>query len=73
MKQVAMIKMINCCFDCPYHSGGRSLGSPLYCGYFDPPKQIFDSNGHNAQYEESRDIAVFCELLEDDIHFYDGE
>lgn len=65
-KRIALIKEINCCFDCPYHSGGRSLGSPLYCVYFKPARQIFDSNGRNAKYEDTRDIAVFCPLPENE-------
>lgn len=67
MKLVSIIKEINECFDCPYHCGGRSLGSPLYCEYFNPSRMIFDSNGHGATYEETRDIAVWCPLPEDKV------
>ena len=64
-----MIVTIKTCFDCPYHSGGTSLGSPLYCGLMKPPKQIFDSNGHNVKYEKDRDIAMFCPLPEDEVYY----
>jgi len=67
MKRVAMIKTFDSCHECPYHSGGRSLGSPMYCKYFDPPKRIFNSNGHDCKFESDRDIAAFCELPEDEV------
>lgn len=62
MKRVRLIKDFECCFGCPYHSGGRSLGSPLYCRYFEPARQITDSNGKLVTPVVGNFIAEFCEL-----------
>jgi hypothetical protein len=70
MKRVALIVEFDSCYKCPYRSGGHSLGSPMYCAYFDPVKQIFDSNGHNDQFEKNRRIAWFCQLPEDEVFQY---
>lgn len=72
LKLVKLIKTFDHCFACPFHSGGRGLGSPLYCTYFDPPRQITDSNGYfvtEVLYKESSHnfIAKFCELPENKI------
>ena len=39
----------------------------MYCRFFDPPRQIFDMNGHECQFMMDRDIAWFCPLPEDEI------
>lgn len=71
VKKVAMIKEFNSCHKCPYSEGGESLGSPMYCYYFDPPKQLINSNGHAVtEFDESgnrRWIAKFCELPENQV------
>ena len=68
MKRVALIKEFNSCHRCPYGEGGESLGSPMYCSYFVPTKQILNSNGHSVTpLQDGRFIPVFCELPEDEI------
>lgn len=73
MKKVKIVKTFDHCFGCPFHSGGRGLGSPLYCTYFTPARQITDSNGKlitPAIYNTNhpfRFIAAFCELPDNEI------
>jgi hypothetical protein len=68
MKRVALIKEFDSCHKCPYGEGGHSLGSPMYCTYFEPMKQILNSNGHTVTpMEDGRFIAAFCDLPEDEI------
>jgi hypothetical protein len=68
IKRVALIKEFNSCHKCPYGSGGESLGSPMYCTFFEPPKQIMNSNGHPVtEMDDNRFIAKFCELPDDEI------
>ena len=76
MKRVAMIKDVESCHQCPYHSGGSSLGSPMYCEYFESPRKIINSNGHLITDIIQGDkhwawIAKFCELPDDEVHRYD--
>lgn len=75
MKRIAMVVDVKSCHQCPYHSGGSSLGSPMYCTYFDPIKQIMNSNGQLVTDVIRGDehwtwIAAFCELSDDEIHHY---
>jgi hypothetical protein len=71
MKRIAQIYEFNSCHKCPYGSGGESLGSPMYCTFFEPPKQIMNSNGHPVtEMDEDGDrrwIAKFCELPNNEI------
>lgn len=74
MKRVALIKEIKSCHDCPYGSGGHSLGSPMVCTYFDPPLKIMNSNGHLVTEVIQGDehwawIAAFCELPDDEVFY----
>lgn len=75
MKRVALIKEIKSCHQCPYRSGGKNLGSPMYCTYFEPPMQIVDSNGHLTVDVIHGDehwawIAAFCMLPEDEVFYF---
>ena len=76
MKRVALIKEVKSCHQCPYHRGGLSVGSPMYCGYFEPSQMIFDSNGEFTteiiKVDSRHWIASFCELPDNDIHLYMG-
>jgi hypothetical protein len=68
MKRIATILEFDSCHDCLYGSGGESLGSPMYCTFFDPPKQILNSNGHAVTpLQDGRFIPVFCPLPEDEV------
>lgn len=71
MKRVALIKEFNSCHGCPYKSGGKSLGSPMYCTFFNPMKRILNSNGYvvtEMDEENGRWIAKFCELPDNEIY-----
>jgi len=70
MKLVRIVLTFDSCHRCPYHSGGSTLGSALYCTYFTPLKMIFDSNGNNCKFEPNRMIATFCPIKDDEIHNY---
>lgn len=61
-----MIVEFDTCYDCPYHEGGEMMNA-MYCGFFDPPRQIFDMNGHKVQFKKGTEIAWFCELPDNEV------
>lgn len=70
MKRVAMIIEFNGCYKCPYRTGGKNLGSQMYCGFFGPPEIIMNSNGKllvEVDWYGNNFIPKFCKLPDDEV------
>jgi len=62
-KYIKVIHAVNSCYECPFHSGGDSLGSAMYCRFpEDRTIQIFDENGDDCAFIDNTKIAWFCKL-----------